>query len=264
MLLLTNYREVGHFIKFPCVVQEKLDGVRCLIRNGKGISRSGKEINNITHILDEIKGLDCIYQLDGELWCEDMSLHEICSLLNRKRLERREERRVLKIKLHVFDIKMIGAYRERMLHLQHICDTHSFEHTKFVTNHICEDEETALDLANKWIDAGKEGAVFRNLVGLYVNGRTPHVQKYKARLEGEFVITGFQISEENHLIWRCATDTEHKITFNVRNTVATGISDDDPNVADKIGEQMTLQYMSLDPVSGIPREAVCKGIKIKN
>lgn len=66
MLLLTNYRNCSDYIQFPCILQEKLDGVRCLIRGRKGYSRSGKEIASIGHILDELTNLHD--QLDGELY----------------------------------------------------------------------------------------------------------------------------------------------------------------------------------------------------
>lgn len=265
-MLLTNYREKGDVITFPCILQEKVDGVRCLIRNGKGISRSGKELNNISHILKELVGINCMYQLDGELYSEGMTLYEISSLLNKKRLDRIEEKKILKIKLYVFDIKMIGSFQDRMKYLKYLSESEQLQYITFIQNIWCDDRESALELANKWIEDGKEGAVFRNLNGIYINGRSMHVQKYKSRYDDDFQITGYEISEGGCLIWKCIT--EKGFSFNVRNTKATGILDTCPLVkeqaANKIGEKLIVQYMVLDPISNIPREGVCIGLKIKN
>lgn len=251
MLLLTNYREKGDLITFPCILQEKVDGVRCLIRNGKGISRSGKEFKNIEHILNELQFVD---SLDGELWCEDMTLYEISGLLNKKKLDKRDQQKMLKIKLYVFDIKMPGTFKVRMVHLGEIKIKYTFENIKFISNIECKTREEGMLLVEEWISKGKEGGVFRNLNGLYINGRSCDVQKYKSRYDEEFKIIGYEETENGSIIWKCIT--ERGFTFSVRNQTKGIINPEE--MKDKM---LTVQYMLKDPITEIPREAISIGFK---
>lgn len=241
MLLLTEYSE--NAITFPCVVQEKLDGVRCLIRNGKGISRSGKEIGNIAHILDELK--ECPYQLDGELWAENTPLHTITGILNQKRSDPRAQR----LKLYVFDVKALGKFSARMELLQNIQQSHTFLNVKFVDNFVCESRDQATNLANTWIKRGAEGAVFRNLGGLYIHGRSKDVQKYKNRYDDEYSVVGHTESEMGVKLLKCVTNKG--FTFKVRCPATVGND----------CKLVTIRYLCRDPLTDIPREAVCLGAR---
>lgn len=251
MLLLTNYREKGNFITFPCIIQEKVDGVRCLIRNGKGISRSGKEISNINHILSELHTSD---QLDGELWCESMTLYQISGLLNKKKLNKTDEKKILQIQFYVFDIKKPGIFKERVDYLHKLKSTHNFKNIHFIENIVSPNEEHAINLFENWIKYGKEGGVLRNLKGIYTNGRTTDVQKYKSRFDEEFKIVGIEYSDTGYLLYKCIT--ENDFTFFVKNTIDCLV-----NQQNIIGKLLTVQFMSKDPITCIPREAVCLTIK---
>ena len=61
-MLALDYRKRSHDIKFPCYVQPKLNGVRCIYQNGKFMSRGGKEYTTLTHLIPELKqlGLICL------------------------------------------------------------------------------------------------------------------------------------------------------------------------------------------------------------
>lgn len=243
MLLLTEYQEQSNAITFPCIVQEKLDGVRCLIRNGQGISRSGKEIRNIDHILDELKG--CHYQLDGEIWAEDTPLYTITGILN----EKRSSNRKLKLKFYVFDIKAPGTFAKRLEILEEIKTKHTFTNIRFVQNNMCESRDQAIELAESWIKGGAEGAVFRNLNGLYIHGRSKDIQKYKSRYDTEYKVVGHTESEMGIKLIKCVTSKG--FTFKVR--CPDTVKDDCKTV--------TIRYLCRDPLTDIPREAVCLGAR---
>ena len=79
----------------PTFIQPKLDGVRCVIQYGDGVSpgaiaysRTGKEWKNIEHILAQLKPFFAKYPnviLDGELYNHDLrdDFEKIISLVRK-------------------------------------------------------------------------------------------------------------------------------------------------------------------------------------
>ena len=58
-MLAHTFEKQGHKIKYPCYVQPKLDGIRCIavVKNGKCTlwSRTRKQITSCPHIVEEIE-----------------------------------------------------------------------------------------------------------------------------------------------------------------------------------------------------------------
>lgn len=79
-------------------VQPKLDGHRCLYKDGMLYSRGGKEID-MPHILKAIKDSPLSHlHLDGELYIHGVPLQHLSSLIKKKRLE------TAQIEYHIYDI----------------------------------------------------------------------------------------------------------------------------------------------------------------
>ena len=101
----------------PTFIQPKLDGVRCVIQYGDGVSpgvkaysRTGKEWKNIDHILEQLKPFFAKYPnviLDGELYNHDLrdNFEKIISLV-RKTKPTDEDRLEAskKTQFHCYDI----------------------------------------------------------------------------------------------------------------------------------------------------------------
>ena len=101
----------------PTFIQPKLDGVRCVIQYGDGVSpgaiaysRTGKEWKNIEHILAQLKPFFAKYPnviLDGELYNHDLrdNFEKIISLV-RKTKPTDEDRLEAskKTQFHCYDI----------------------------------------------------------------------------------------------------------------------------------------------------------------
>jgi DNA ligase-1 len=87
--------------------QPKLDGHRCLFKNGTLYSRNGKVIN-LPHIVMAIEaaGLSHLH-LDGELYLHGTLLQDIGSLVKKPRAES------LELRYHLYDVVMDAPYRER-------------------------------------------------------------------------------------------------------------------------------------------------------
>lgn len=246
MLLLTNYKDASEYIEFPCILQRKIDGVRCLVRNGKGISRSGKELLNISHL-----GLGSV-QLDGELYSNGLSLGELSGLLQKKVLNASDRRKIGQIKLYVFDIRMPGPFRDRLQRLETLKKENTNKCIVFLENFLCESRDKAIELAESFIKEGEEGAVFRNLTGMYVSDRTKNVQKYKPRYDDEFTIVRTEMRERNRT-GVVILQTKQLFTFRV--PVYSCNEPLEPQ------SQATIEFLSVDPNTGIPREATFKCIR---
>lgn len=79
------------------IASPKLDGVRCLYKNGQLVSRTNYVFLCLRHILD---ALDTDLILDGELYCGSLDFFEISGLVRRESAIPD----TLKIEFHIFDV----------------------------------------------------------------------------------------------------------------------------------------------------------------
>jgi len=84
-MLAKDYKKESHKVEYPCFVQPKLDGMRALGYTNKFISRKGKEILNMDHILEELNKLKLNAPLDGELYAHGKSFQENMRLIKKYR-----------------------------------------------------------------------------------------------------------------------------------------------------------------------------------
>jgi len=83
-MLAYQYNNKKSEIKFPCFVQPKLDGVRCVVVDNKLYSRNGNRFPVLPHIEDELKlnNRDNLI-LDGELFTDDINFEKIVGLVKK-------------------------------------------------------------------------------------------------------------------------------------------------------------------------------------
>ncbi len=107
-MLAKDYKKESHKIKFPCVVQPKLDGMIALYNKKSGfISRKGKSIDTMKHIENGLLNVSQQlndYHLDGELYVHGGSFQENMRLIKK---DRGEETR--KVKFCVYDV-VLGVF----------------------------------------------------------------------------------------------------------------------------------------------------------
>ena len=103
-MLAHQYNNKKSEIKFPCYVQPKLDGVRCVVVGNKLYSRNGIIFPKLPHIEDELKSnnFDNLI-LDGELYTDDINFEKIVGLVKKGKKTKDDEKSSLKIYLNVFD-----------------------------------------------------------------------------------------------------------------------------------------------------------------
>jgi hypothetical protein len=209
-MLAHDYNKRGKSIKFPCFVQRKYDGTRCVGIPGNGLfSRNRKSYPHMNHIVAEINKLPTGIILDGELYSDTLTFQEIVGLVKRETLKKGDEERQLHIKLHIYDIiNYTMPYEQRYANLQMLFNKYKFKHLQLVKTDICESEEKMKELHAQYVAEGFEGIMLRNKQGLYKNVRSPDLQKYKEFFDDEYEVIDYREGEgqeEGCVLWICKT-----------------------------------------------------------
>lgn len=206
-MLAHDYNKRGKSIQYPCFVQKKFDGTRCIAVPQKGLfSRNRKSTPHFDHIKEEINRLPPNMVLDGELYTNTLTFQEIVGLVKRETLKAGDQEKQQQIKYHVYDIVNDQPYVQRYANLQLLFRRYKFKHLVLVHTENCESEMKMKEMHAQYVANGYEGIILRNKEGLYSNARSVHLQKYKEFFDTEARITGFKSGEgleENCIIWEC-------------------------------------------------------------
>ncbi len=186
----------NHKITFPCAVQPKLDGHRCRVRSDKTLwSRGHRQILQMPHIEAGVKSLFSgeAPKLDGELYNHALKedFEKLTSILKQQKKVHPEHEL---IKYYVYDIDEPGLdYLDRLELLKEIMLSQP-EPGVFVLveTRIAENHEDVLKAFKEFESLGYEGAIVRNLKGVYEGKRSYNLQKLKGFYEKEFKILGIK------------------------------------------------------------------------
>ena len=208
-MLAHDYNKRAKSIKFPCFVQRKFDGTRCVGMPGKGLfSRNRKAYPHLEHIVAEINKLPPSIVLDGELYSDTLTFQEIVGLVKQETLKKGAEEKHLKIQFHIYDIINDMPYEQRYANLQMLFNKYKFKHLVFVKTDMCESEERMKELHAAYVVEGYEGIMLRNKTGLYKNSRSADLQKYKEFFDDEYEVVDYKEGEgleEGCVLWVCKT-----------------------------------------------------------
>ena len=204
-MLAQRYDQHGHKIKFPCLVQPKLDGLRCIADANTLLSRQNKEFTVLQHIKDELAfitpninqslmaqmGLtkDTL-KFDGELYIHDKEFQSIVGAIKRDS----SNELTSSMEYHIYDVvDETKPYSWRWTFLLHSIQKYQEAYpegkVKLVPTYQAESEEDVARLHDKIVAMGYEGIMLRNIDGMYlINGRSYDLQKVKSFDEEEFTI----------------------------------------------------------------------------
>jgi DNA ligase 1 len=181
-------------LTWPVLVSPKLDGLRCIIRDGVALSRNLKPFRN-KFVQDQLAGLPT--GLDGEL---------IVGAPNRGNVLGRTQSGIMSTEgepdftFHVFDNfdQPSRPFKARHWSL------HDVKHERVsVVPHLQVDGlQQFIEHEQTIVDLGYEGVMIRGIYGQYKFGRSTHndqiLYKFKRFSDGEALVTGLEEGVHNH------------------------------------------------------------------
>lgn len=175
------------YIKYPIIVQPKLDGIRCLVTpSGEVLSRTLKPIPNryIRDVLSVLGGFD------GELIVEEKTYNEIQSDIM-------TESGMPNFIYVMFDRPWVNAsYKYRYLEIPLV-----LIHCEKIISHTVSNRQELENQITKHLDSKYEGVILRNPDSPYKHGRSTlregHLLKYKSFSDSEAKIVSCQPLQRN-------------------------------------------------------------------
>jgi DNA ligase-1 len=261
-------------ITFPCFVQPKLDGLRCVMYQGAdgkivAQSRTGGVFQFMDHIISEVSSIinnNPHIILDGELYTTEIPFENLAGLIKKKRATREDLKQIQLIEYHVYDFidlqNQAVEFSTRTAFLNLLAKS-SFKHIKFVKTCTVPSHAEFYEKFQEFIAEGYEGAMLRNSSGVYKqNNRSSDLQKYKEFQEEEYKIVDYTQGEgrdEGTVIWICETLDGTRFNVRPRGTVEHR-KELFNNASKSIGSALTVIFQELSKF-GVPRFPVGKSIR---
>ena len=269
-MLAHKYSEQAKKIKLPAIAQPKLDGHRCTSQDVGSVvtlwSRKRQPITSMQHITDAIGkspiiyGETCITRLDGELYNHEYhdKFQQLSSFIRNEEPQEGSE----VVQYHVYDFPHpCLTNRERNEILQKLKPAFEGTPIHIVESIIVNDEAELMEAFEHFLAEGYEGAIVRNMDGLYVNKRSYDLQKIKEFDDAEFKIIGIKIGTKGSMagkaIFICDIPAIHgKVKDPTFDVVMKGTMAERQMYADNqelvIGKILTVQFQGYTD-EGKPR-----------
>jgi DNA ligase 1 len=261
-MLAKSYDKEAKKVEFPCYVQPKLDGMRALIVVKDGevsmISRKGKEITTLPHIIESIKSVGFTnIILDGELYVHGESFQKNISLIKKYRPGESE-----RIKFRWYDIVQDTPFEERMFSLQIMLNTH-IEHVMSVGTVPVQNEEDIKKLHQLFLAEGYEGTMVRwGTAGYKIGGRSSNLLKYKDFLDEAYEVVDVEPSEKNPEQGVVVCKMKDGRTFGCGMKFSHAEREEIlSNKEEYIGQIAEVRFFEYTD-SGLPRFPVCVGFRL--
>lgn len=267
-MLANKYEDKKKYIVYPCFVQPKLDGVRCLAYKENGdvrlMSRQGKMFPHLDHIKKSLAKLNFEGFLDGELFTTDLEFKQISGIVRKEKLESKDIEISKLIQYHIYDTfnldKLDMEFSERT---NVINGTIRGNKTIVkVKTYNCKTEKDMLAKYNEFMTQNYEGIMIRNMKGKYkLKHRSNDLIKLKPFQDHEYKIVGFKEGtgrDKGCVIWIC--DNGSGKQFNVRPKGSMEERKDlFDNGNDYIGKMLTVRFQEL--LDDSPRFGIGIGVR---
>lgn len=260
-------------IVYPCFVQPKLDGLRCVVyleANGRPVyqSRTGGIFLVLEHLDEAILSIlrdspNTI--LDGELYTTKIPFEELAGLIKKKALTTEEDQyRIQHVQYHVYDIVQgETTFSERLAKLQELTERCDPRFICQVPTDIVVSVEAFKEKFGEYVEAGYEGIMLRNSGGLYKeNYRSNDLLKYKEFFEAEYPIVAYREAtgrDAGTVIWECETPEGRRFCVRPRGSLEARRKWFE-TAKSIVGKQLTVIYQELSEM-GVPRFPVGKAIR---
>jgi ATP-dependent DNA ligase len=267
-------KKTGKGITFPCYVQPKLDGLRCVVYIQNGTihyqSRTAGYFETMDHLTPYLLPVFKKYPnliLDGELYTTDIPFEELAGLIKKKKLTDSDKERLKAVEYHIYDIiSEKETFEERYQIIDHLFQKEFIfigSPIKKVFTTLVSDVPSFHHKFTEFVYEGYEGIMLRNVEGLYrCNYRSNDLQKYKEFLETEYEIVNFTEGDgrdKGSVIWVCKTEDGRE--FNVRPKGEMKQRQEwFKNGGKYVGKKLTVIYQELSE-KGVPRFPVGKAVR---
>lgn len=252
-MLAHDFNKRGKDIKFPCYVQAKLDGVRCIFKNGVLTSRQGKVFPDMEHITADLEGVELV--LDGELYSDTLTFQQFVGLVRKKKHNAAEKQLLKQVKYWVYDCVNAEPFESRINTLWDMFGERAYDYVKLLPTDECNTKAELKGWHDRFVADGKEGLIIRNKDGLYqLAARSKDLQKFKEFEDAEFTVVEYTDgvgSEKGLVIWVCETDDKRKFSVRPRGTHEERAALFE-EAGDYVGKKLTVRYQELTE-DGIPR-----------
>lgn len=173
LMLAPNDLPVITNIKYPCYIQPKLDGYRCIYKNGAMFSRAGKPFgnDNLPNYFNKLFQVED-YVLDGELYCDGINFNKLQTILNTY-----DATLPNALKFVVYDCVPVKdweaqsckkPYSERIRNVREvIANLSDYKKVIDIANDEVQDAKEAVDLYKDYLKKGYEGAMIKAIDGQY-------------------------------------------------------------------------------------------------
>lgn len=273
-------------IVFPCYVQPKLDGLRCVIYAGKDgdlvyagkdgdlayadqpvyQSRTGGIFTTLQHLTPEIS--EILHRcpgivLDGELYTKEIPFEELAGIIKKKSISSDEDRaKIREVQYHIYDLIVPDETFKERLSLIHL-SLEETPHVRIVPTYLAHSSAEFKEKFAEFVEQGYEGIMLRNAAGLYKeNYRSNDLMKYKEFLEAEYPIVDFKEAsgrDAGTVIWECETPEGRRFSVRPRGTVEAR-KQWFQSAKSIVGKQLTVIFQELSEM-GVPRFPVGKSIR---
>jgi len=178
-------------LKYPVLVSPKLDGIRCLIVDGKALSRSFKPIPNL--FIQSLLSKQEFNGLDGELVLEGKTFNETQSIVMSESSE------PVDFVYYCFDYVgkngLNHPFELRLKDLEEVVQGSNNKWMVAVPQLLAHSSETIITTETTFLSQGYEGLMIRGCDSPYKNGRSTKKEGYLLKLkkfeDAEAVVVGF-------------------------------------------------------------------------
>ena len=247
-MLAHKYKDHHNKMPFPCFVQPKLNGIRCLSRKVSNteieyISRKNKRFTTLDHLTPQLLEIMEVGEIfDGEIYVHGWTFQEITKAIKKQRGSS------LLLEYHIYDIaNSFLGFKDRTIILQNrilLLNRNLIP----VYAGICESPLEIVDWQHMFVKDGYEGLMVRNPDSYYeYNYRSYGLLKYKDFVDEEFEIIGGKEGSGNDLgciIFKCRA--KNGLPFDVRPKGSVAyrkqLFNDLPSL---IGKELTVRYQNL-------------------
>ena len=248
-------------IKFPCLAQTKMDGMRFNAICEKGVvsyrTRAGKELDLFGALDDDVRclaaGLDCV--LDGELLIEGpygpLDRKTGNGLLTKFQKGTGTAELAKQVRAVVWDLiplmyfrtgQCLLSYEDRMK----LLGAKSHGHIMTAHTYTVASMEEAQELYQKKLADGEEGLVLKDPKGPWEDKRVKHQVKMKAELEADLRVTGI-VPGAGKYKGKIGSLMVESADGEVTSAVGTGLDDDERSYDPKefLGKIVAVKYNAL-------------------